>query len=367
MADLKSLELQKLLNRIMEVEEKIYSFYGVELQSDGVECPKCATHKMGFFMGKEGHLKCKCKFCNFVGDVIDIARLKDKSLADLKYKDMLKVLVEQLNTETKEEKEKNEIYKIAKFSLDKEGIYINIGTEPNGTSYGINITRADGKSLLSYLYDDDFINIFNESFEKPFKKFNEFLEINNFKMLNDNTFLEICKMIKNDNIEDNKNQYFSGLNNFVKLFSMFIGLKLAKHLKTKKIIVNNDIYSRIDFEINLKDMKMKNENLISKLTFEMIDKKKNEELIRVAKLCDLSEFQMINVEIISTNTYKELENEIFILRKELESSEGTIENIDNLLNPAYLSLKYGILDVVSKEYTTITYNGKKYRLYFKLK
>ena len=175
------------------------------------------------------------------------------------------------------------------------------------------------------------------------------------------------KLPKNDNIEDNKNQYFSGLNNFVKLFSMFIGLKLAKHLKTKKIIVNNDIYSRIDFEINLKDMKMKNENLISKLTFEMIDKKKNEELIRVAKLCDFSEFQMINVEIISTNTYKELENEIFILRKELESSEGTIENIDNLLNPAYLSLKYGILDVVSKEYTTITYNGKKYRLYFKLK
>lgn len=360
-------EYEKLYNRVMEVEGEICDYYGIIIKSGGVECPKCGTHKLGFFIGKNtGHLKCKCSFCNFVGDVIDLVKLKDKRFTDLEYPKMLKILIDEFNPITeKEQEEKKEIYRIARANLYRDAIYINVGADSNGTGYGINITRSDGKSLFDYFYQKDFLELLNEHFEVPFKDFDEFLDTNNFRMLFGNSFLEISNLSKDENSKGNKNLYITGLNNFIKLFALFLGMLLSEYIKAKKIIVEKDTFSKIDFNLKIdKNLKLKNDNLITVLKREITDKEKDDELIRFIKLSGVSEYQSSIIQIILTKVYKALENRALILKDEYKFRSGIFEMIENIKNPAYLALKYGLSCVTNEDYVEISYNAEKYRIYF---
>ena len=85
---------------------------------------------------------------------------------------------------------------------------------------------------------------------------------------------------------------------------------------------------------------------------------------RFIKLTGVSEYQSSIIQIILTKVYKVLENRVLILKDEYKFRSGIFETIENIKNPAYLALKYGLSCVTNEDYVEINYNHEKYRIYF---
>ena len=82
MSNIKSLSFKEKLEKIHSLEEKIFNFYGVDIEN--FYCPHCNSRKMKPFKSNQGdYHKVKCYGCNTNLDVLDIAKLMDSNLKNL--------------------------------------------------------------------------------------------------------------------------------------------------------------------------------------------------------------------------------------------------------------------------------------------
>ena len=82
MSNIKSLSFKEKLEKIHQLEEKIFNYYGVDLEN--FYCPHCNDKKMKPFKSNQGdYHKVKCYGCNTNLDVLDIAKLMDTNLKNL--------------------------------------------------------------------------------------------------------------------------------------------------------------------------------------------------------------------------------------------------------------------------------------------
>ena len=79
MNNIKSLSFKEKLEKVHSLEEKIFNYYGVDL--DNFYCPRCNSKRMKPFKSNQGdYHKIKCYGCNTNLDVLDIAKLMDTNL-----------------------------------------------------------------------------------------------------------------------------------------------------------------------------------------------------------------------------------------------------------------------------------------------
>lgn len=79
MSNIKSLNFKEKLEKVHQLEEKIFNFYGVDIYN--FYCPHCNSRKMKPFKSNQGdYHKIKCYGCNTNLDVLDIAKLMDTNL-----------------------------------------------------------------------------------------------------------------------------------------------------------------------------------------------------------------------------------------------------------------------------------------------
>ena len=82
MNNIKSLSFKEKLEKIHNLEEKIFNFYGVDIYN--FYCPHCISKRMKPFKSNQGdYHKLKCYGCNTNLDVLDIAKLIDSNLKNL--------------------------------------------------------------------------------------------------------------------------------------------------------------------------------------------------------------------------------------------------------------------------------------------
>lgn len=79
MSNIKSLSFKEKLEKVHSLEEKIFNYYGVDIEN--FYCPHCNSRKMKPFKSNQGdYHKIKCYGCNTNLDVLDIAKLIDTNL-----------------------------------------------------------------------------------------------------------------------------------------------------------------------------------------------------------------------------------------------------------------------------------------------
>ena len=79
---IKSFSFKEKLEKVHQLEEKIFNFYGVDIEN--FYCPHCISKRMKPFKSNQGdYHKLKCYGCNTNLDVLDIAKLIDSNLKNL--------------------------------------------------------------------------------------------------------------------------------------------------------------------------------------------------------------------------------------------------------------------------------------------
>lgn len=79
MSNIKSLSFKEKLEKVHSLEEKIFNYYGVDIEN--FYCPHCNSKRMKPFKSNQGdYHKLKCYGCNTNLDVLDIAKLMDTNL-----------------------------------------------------------------------------------------------------------------------------------------------------------------------------------------------------------------------------------------------------------------------------------------------
>lgn len=79
MSNIKSLNFKEKLEKVHQLEEKIFNFYGVDI--DNFYCPHCISKRMKPFKSNRGdYHKLKCYGCSSNLDILDIAKLMDSNL-----------------------------------------------------------------------------------------------------------------------------------------------------------------------------------------------------------------------------------------------------------------------------------------------
>lgn len=79
MFNIKSLSFKEKLEKVHSLEEKIFNYYGVDIEN--FYCPHCNSKRMKPFKSNQGdYHKLKCYGCNTNLDVLDITKLMDSNL-----------------------------------------------------------------------------------------------------------------------------------------------------------------------------------------------------------------------------------------------------------------------------------------------
>lgn len=79
MNNIKSFSFKEKLEKVHSLEEKIFNFYGVDI--DNFYCPHCISKRMKPFKSNRGdYHKLKCYGCSSNLDILDIAKLLDSNL-----------------------------------------------------------------------------------------------------------------------------------------------------------------------------------------------------------------------------------------------------------------------------------------------
>lgn len=225
-----------------------------------------------------------------------------------------------------------------------------------GDSFGIFIdclgqSKISPKKIISLFENDKFLETFNKSFKTPFKSFKEFLEVNNFRIIENENFayIEVLKLERDSN--GKLTNYVKGFSAYIELLSIFLTAKLSECflVSYKDVIINsfkniltND-GTKIKVMYNSEKKKNKNtEILLDKVNmFEVILKEIKENFANDF-LLNLERLRMIlknpnnhleTIKFISTNTYMELEE---LIKKLLKETDIRIEVVSNEDNTAYL-------------------------------
>lgn len=225
-----------------------------------------------------------------------------------------------------------------------------------GDSFGIFIdclgqSKISPKKIISLFENDKFLETFNKSFKMPFKSFKEFLDVNNFRIIeNENlTYIEVLKLERDSN--GKLTNYVKGFSAYVELLSIFLTAKLSECflVSYKDVIINSfkniltNEGTKIKVMYNSEKKKNKNtEILLDKVNmFEVILKEIKENFANDF-LLNLERLRMVlknpnnhleTIKFISTNTYIELEE---LIKKLLKETGIRIEVISNEDNTAYL-------------------------------
>lgn len=225
-----------------------------------------------------------------------------------------------------------------------------------GDSFGIFIdclgqSKISPKKIISLFENDKFLETFNKSFKTPFKSFKEFLDVNNFRIIENENFayIEVLKLERDSN--GKLTNYVKGFSAYVELLSIFLTAKLSECflVSYKDVIINsfkniltND-GTKIKVMYNSEKKKKKNtEILLDNVNmFEVILKEINENFTDDF-LLNLERLRMVlknpnnhleTIKFISTNTYIELEE---LTKNLLRETDIRIEVVSNEDNTAYL-------------------------------
>lgn len=221
-----------------------------------------------------------------------------------------------------------------------------------GDSFGIFIdclgqSKISPKKIISLFENDKFLETFNKSFKTPFKSFKEFLDINNFRIIeNENlTYIEVLKLERDSN--GKLTNYVKGFSAYVELLSIFLTAKLSECflVSYKDVIINsfkniltND-GTKIKVMYNSEKKKKKNtEILLDNVNMFEVILKEIKENFTDDFLLNLERLRIVlknpnnhleTIKFISTNTYIELEELIKNLLKETDIKVEVISNEDN--------------------------------------
>ena len=209
--------------------------------------------------------------------------------------------------------------------LDRNGIFCSFGTahieKKETNDYSIFITKANGESLLDYCYEENFLELLNEYFSIPFTDFEEFLNVNSFKIKEN--YLGKYLVLRNKEDENfnykkafNEYSYIASFSFISKCYLKFLAFLLAKYLNCKNIYGNNEVV--IFAENYFSNEKLQKINIVDTINNEVFSKMKNEK------------FDLKNSEI-----YKNLIGVVGKLNLEFNKA-GEITNIINQNNPAYM-------------------------------
>lgn len=209
--------------------------------------------------------------------------------------------------------------------LDRNGIFCSFGTayieKKETNDYSIFITKANGESLLDYCYDKNFLELLNEHFSIPFTDFEEFLNVNSFKIKEN--YLGKYLVLRNKEDENfnyknafNEYSYIASFSFISKCYLKFLAFLLAKYLNCKNIYGNNEVV--IFAENYFSNEKLQKINIVDTINNEVFSKMKNEKFdLKISEI------------------YKNLIGVVGKLNLEFNKT-GEITNIINQNNPAYM-------------------------------
>ena len=225
-----------------------------------------------------------------------------------------------------------------------------------GDSFGIFIdclgqSKSSPKKIILLFENDKFLETFNKSFKTPFKSFKEFLDVNNFRIIENENFayIEVLKLERDSN--GKLTNYVKGFSAYVELLSIFLTAKLSECflVSYKDVIINsfkniltND-GTKIKVMYNSEKKKKKNtEILLDNVNMFEVILKEIKENFNDDFLLNLERLRMVlknpnnhleTIKFISTNTYIELEE---LIKNLLKETNIRIEVVSNEDNTAYL-------------------------------
>ena len=225
-----------------------------------------------------------------------------------------------------------------------------------GDSFGIFIdclgqSKISPKKIISLFENDKFLETFNKSFKTPFKSFKEFLDVNNFRIIENENFayIEVLKLERDSNSK--LTNYVKGFSAYVELLSIFLTAKLSEFflVRYKDVIINsfkniltND-GTKIKVMYNSEKKKKKNtEILLDNVNMFEVILKEIKENFTDDFLLNLERLRIVlknpnnhleTIKFISTNTYIELEE---LIKNLLKETDIKVEVVSNENNTAYL-------------------------------
>lgn len=240
-------------------------------------------------------------------------------------------------------------WKYITVTLNRNGIYCMDRTFEKTGEYCLYITRANASSLIDYCFEKGFLDILNQNFDEPFVTFDEFLEINNFK-IKENQF---GKYIVLRNIEDVllerdffvTETYIAGISFLCQLILKLLVLCLGEYLKAQYIYCNNALRTLGDKVIinkaNEKNFKAKfrKSNILYEIEKELIEKYRKEADY-------LENLDKVKFELKFSKNYYQFLKIINELGAVLEKSKK-MRRIMNECNPAFVQ-KEGRVDSLDK-------------------
>lgn len=225
-----------------------------------------------------------------------------------------------------------------------------------GDSFGIFIdclgqSKISPKKIISLFENDKFLETFNKSFKTPFKSFKEFLDVNNFRIIENENFayIEVLKLERDSS--GKLTNYVKGFSAYVELLSLFLTAKLSEFLlvRYKDVIINSfkNILTNEGTKIKVMYNSEKKKNKNTKILLDNVNMfevilKEIQENFTDDFLLNLERLRMVlknpnnhleTIKFISTNTYIELEE---LIKKLLKETGIRIEVISNEDNTAYL-------------------------------
>lgn len=79
MYNIKSLNFKEKLEKIHQLEDKIFNYYGMDINN--FYCPNCNDKRLKPFKSKiDSHIKMKCYGCSSTLDIIDLVKIIDSNL-----------------------------------------------------------------------------------------------------------------------------------------------------------------------------------------------------------------------------------------------------------------------------------------------
>ena len=153
MSNIKSLNFKEKLEKIHNLENKIFNYYGVDINN--FYCPNCNDKRLKPFKSKiDSHIKLKCYGCSSTLDIIDLVKIIDSNLKNLTAGKVVDYLLS-LNYSNIESA--SPVEQIKKSKLDLIDYDEFIADSLNKFNRAINTNNADELEYLysrGYTYED---------------------------------------------------------------------------------------------------------------------------------------------------------------------------------------------------------------------
>jgi 5S rRNA maturation endonuclease (ribonuclease M5) len=150
---IKSLSFKEKLEKIHNLEDKIFNYYGVDINN--FYCPNCNDKRLKPFKSKiDSHIKMKCYGCSSTLDIIDLVKIIDNNLKNLAPG---KIVDHLLSLNYSNIESASQVEQIKKSKLDLIDYDEFIADSLNKFNRAINTNNADELEYLysrGYTYED---------------------------------------------------------------------------------------------------------------------------------------------------------------------------------------------------------------------